>query len=688
MEWLLSVCTDLCERARLGELDPVLGRDEEIRRVAQVLCRRTKNNPVLIGEPGVGKTAIVEGLALRISRGDVPEHLKKVRLLSLDLAQLLAGAKFKGEFEERVKTLLREIETSPDTIVLFLDECHMLVGAGGGDGSLDASNMLKPALARGLLHCIGATTLDEYRTHIEKDAALERRFQPIQVKEPSPEDAISILLGLKERYELHHGVSIRDRALVAAVQLSVKYIRGRFLPDKAIDLIDEAASRLRLQLDSRPESLDQAERRLRQLEIEREALKKEKDALSEERLLVLEAEIEDLSVTVKALQSRWNSERAVRDQSRALRHRLDVARKEADEAEAKGAYERAAELRYGVLPSLQRELQDIAPLSSDLLRQEVEEGDIAGVVAKWTGIPAERLLQSEQAKLLHLEDLLGQRVKGQDHALKALSDAIRRSRTFIRDASKPMGSFLLLGPTGVGKTETAKALAEALFDDEAAMVRLDMSEYMEKHSVSRLIGAPPGYIGFDQAGFLTEAIRRRPYSVLLLDEIEKAHVDVLNVLLQLLDDGRLTDSHGRTVDFTHTLVLMTSNLCAFETPEDEQVLRLALLPYLRPEFLNRIDEILPFKPLSRETLKPILRMFAGRLEACLHERGISLKISEQIEKFLIQKGYHPEAGARPLARCLQRELEAPLAAFLCGYPSFKGLLVAQLKDEKITFEPK
>ena len=669
---------DLTAAARAGKLDPVIGRDEEIRRVVQVLSRRTKNNPVLIGDPGVGKTAIVEGLARRMVDGDVPEGLKDKRLVTLDLGAMVAGAKFRGEFEERLKAVLHEIAAAEGEIILFIDELHTLVGAGKAEGAMDAGNMLKPALARGELHCIGATTLDEYRKYIEKDAALERRFQPVMVGEPSVQDTISILRGLKERYELHHGVRIQDSALVAAATLSARYIADRFLPDKAIDLVDEACSRLRIEIDSMPQEIDDVRRRITQLEIEREGLKKESDTYSRERLSALEKELAELRERFSSLKAHWESEKAAIAKIRGTNEKLDRARTDQASAERQGDLNRAAELKYGTIPSLERELeQQNAALGAlqkkqKFLKEEVDAEDIAEVVAKWTHIPVSRLLEGEVQKLVHMEERLEQRVIGQRAAIEAVSNAIRRARSGLQDPNRPIGSFIFLGPTGVGKTETAKALAEFLFDDENALIRLDMSEYMEKHAVSRLIGAPPGYVGYDEGGLLTEAVRRRPYAVILLDEIEKAHPDVFNVLLQILDDGRLTDSQGRTVDFKNTVLIMTSNLgsqllmAGMEGKErlDEatrsRVLD-ALRGHFRPEFLNRVDEVVVFEPLRREDLGRIVDIQLGRLKKLLEDRRLTLEVTDGAKRFLGEHGYDPVYGARPLKRAIQKYLQDPLA---------------------------
>ncbi len=664
---------DLTELARKGKLDPVIGRDDEIRRVVQVLSRRTKNNPVLIGEPGVGKTAIVEGLAQRIVAGDVPEGLKGKRLVALDLGALIAGTKYRGEFEDRLKAVLREITEAGGEIICFIDELHTLVGAGGAEGAMDASNMLKPALARGELRCVGATTLDEYRKHVEKDAALERRFQPIFVKEPSVEDTIAILRGLKDKYEVHHKVRIKDSALVAAAVLSHRYIADRFLPDKAIDLVDEAASRLRIEIDSMPAELDEIERRIMQLEIERVSLAKETDEPSRERLERLDRELADLKERSTAFKARWQGEKDAIGRIGKIAEEIDAARTAMADAERRGDLNRAAELRFGTLHQLQQRLEaGNARLAEQhgegrLLKEEVDEEDVAEVVAKWTGIPVTRLLEGEVQKLVQMEDRLARRVVGQPEAIHAVSNAVRRARSGLSDPNRPIGSFLFLGPTGVGKTELARALAEFLFDDERAMVRIDMSEYMEKHTVARLLGAPPGYVGFEEGGQLTEAVRRRPYSVVLFDEVEKAHPDVWNALLQLLDDGRLTDGHGRTVDFRNTVVIMTSNLGSHhfrEVADPDKVRPLVLeelRQHLRPEFLNRIDEVIVFRSLGLDEIKAVVDIQAAHLRKRLGEKRIALELTDGAKALLAREGFDPVFGARPLKRTLQRRVQDPLA---------------------------
>jgi ATP-dependent Clp protease ATP-binding subunit ClpB len=674
---LKKYARDLTAAAREGKLDPVIGRDEEIRRTIQVLSRRTKNNPVLIGEPGVGKTAIVEGLALRIVHGDVPESLKEKRLLALDLGALVAGAKFRGEFEERLKAVLQEITAAAGEIIVFIDELHTLVGAGKAEGAMDASNMLKPALARGELHCVGATTLDEYRKHIEKDAALARRFQPVFVSEPTVEDTISILRGIKEKYELHHGVRITDGAIVAAATLSNRYITDRFLPDKAIDLMDEAAARLRMEVESKPEEVDELDRRIIQLKIEREALKKEKDAASKDRLKNLEVELKELEKKSAELTSQWRAEKEKLAGAQKLKEQLDQARAELDRVQRAGDWTRAGELTYAILPELTRKLKEAeAAESHRMIEEAVTDAHIAGVVSRWTGIPVDKMLQGERAKLLKMEDNIERRVVGQDEAVIAVSNAIRRARAGLQDPNRPIGSFLFLGPTGVGKTELTKALAEFLFDDESALVRIDMSEYMEKHAVARLIGAPPGYVGYEEGGALTEAVRRRPYQVILFDEVEKAHPDVFNVLLQVLDDGRLTDGQGRTVDFRNTLIVLTSNIggeILASLPEGKEtasvrneVMELVRASF-RPEFLNRLDEILLFRRLSRQDMTGIVEIQLARLQKLLSDRKVTLKLDESAKRWLAEQGYDPVYGARPLKRVIQRELQNPLASlFLEG----------------------
>jgi ATP-dependent Clp protease ATP-binding subunit ClpB len=662
---------DLTALARQGKLDPVIGRDEEIRRVVQILSRRTKNNPALIGEPGVGKTAIAEGLAQRIVNGDVPEGLKKKRLIQLDMSALVAGAKYRGEFEERLKAVLKEITESAGEIILFVDEMHTVIGAGKAEGSMDAGNMLKPMLARGELHMIGATTLDEYRKYVEKDAALERRFQPVLVEEPSVEDTISILRGLKERYEIHHGVHITDPAVIAAATLSHRYITDRHLPDKAIDLIDEAAARLRTEIDSKPQELDKVDRQAMQLEIEREALKKEKDKASKERLEKLVQELSDLKERSRQITARWQNEKQAITGLRSIKEQIEQARMEIEQAERHSDLEKAARLRYGTLRELEGKLAEAEKHLKEiqtkgaLLKEEVDAEEIAAVVSRWTGVPVTRLLEGETQKLLRMEEALHERVVGQDEAVRVVSSAVRRARAGLQDPNRPIGSFIFLGPTGVGKTELARALAEFLFDDERAMIRIDMSEYQEKHTVSRLVGAPPGYVGYDEGGQLTEAVRRRPYSVVLFDEIEKAHPEVFNVLLQLLDDGRLTDGQGRTVDFRNTVVIMTSNLGnqLWEGGHEvtrEEITRV-LQAHFRPEFLNRIDEIVLFHPLGKEHLAGIVGIQLRRVTALLAERGYLLEVSPTAREYLAETGYDPDFGARPLKRTIQRELQDPLA---------------------------
>jgi len=665
---------DLTKRAEEGKLDPVIGRDDEIRRTIQVLQRRTKNNPVLIGEPGVGKTAIAEGLAQRIINGEVPDGLKGKRLLSLDMGALIAGAKYRGEFEERLKSLLNELSKQEGQIILFIDELHTMVGAGKGEGSMDAGNMLKPALARGELHCVGATTLNEYRQYIEKDAALERRFQKVLVEEPSEEDTIAILRGLKERYEVHHKVAITDGAIIAAAKLSHRYITDRQLPDKAIDLIDEAASRIRMEIDSKPEVLDRLERRLIQLKVESQALKKESDEAAKKRLERLQEEILRHEREYSDLEEIWNSEKAEVQGSAQIQQKIEQSRQELEAARRKGDLNRMAELQYGVIPDLERSLQMVdqhGKSENQLLRSKVTEEEIAEVVSKWTGIPVSKMLEGERDKLLKMESLLHQRVIGQEEAVVAVSNAVRRSRAGLSDPNRPSGSFMFLGPTGVGKTELCKALAEFLFDTEEAMVRIDMSEFMEKHSVARLIGAPPGYVGYEEGGYLTEAVRRKPYSVILLDEVEKAHPDVFNILLQVLEDGRLTDSHGRTVDFRNTVIVMTSNLGSTQIQElvgDREAQRAAVMDaistHFRPEFINRVDEVVIFEPLARDQIAGITEIQLGRLRSRLTERELKLQLSDEALDKLIAVGYDPVYGARPLKRAIQRWIENPLAQLI------------------------
>ncbi|MCB9643664.1 MAG: ATP-dependent chaperone ClpB [Myxococcales bacterium] len=691
-------CRNLTELAQNGKLDPVVGRDDEVRRVLEVLARRTKNNPVLIGDPGVGKTAIVEGIALRIARGDVPSGMKDLTVLQLDLGAMIAGAKYRGEFEDRLKSVLKEITESNGTIVLFIDELHTLVGAGAAEGAMDASNMLKPALARGELHTIGATTLDEYRKYIEKDAALARRFQPVLVGEPTVEDTVQILRGLKEKYEVHHGIRIRDAALVAAAQLSDRYINDRFLPDKAIDLVDEAASRIRLESDSLPAELEQLQRKLINMEIERQALRKEKDPASKERLKELEDTQKDTQAQFDQEKSRWDKELEAIQDIRRLKEDLEATRTELELTERRSDYNKAAEIKYGVLPDLEKRLLLAEASLRDLqtngsfLREEVSEEDIAQVVSRWTGIPVSKMLESEQQKLLTMEDRLRMRVIGQEEALEKVSDCIRRARADLKDDRRPLGSFLFLGPTGVGKTELARSLAEFLFDDEDNMVRIDMSEYMERHAVSRLIGAPPGYVGYDEGGQLTERVRRRPYSVILFDEVEKAHPEVFNILLQLLDDGRLTDGHGRTVDFRNTIVIMTSNVGseAIQKEQDpvkmRQIVEDALQAHFRPEFLNRLDETIIFHALGKEHLRKIVDIQLRLFEKRLQRRQLHLEITEEAKTFLGEEGYDPVFGARPLKRAIQRLVEAPLAKMVLGgqYPPGSTVQI-DVKDGELVF---